>query len=207
MRTKAILPIIAAAINNGSQMYNSGDIKGCAGLYESVSTQLLTQGVDGYPRLAIEEALSRVVNVDFNEKAWLLRYAFDAIISYADQEENTSYTPTGNDITVMDLLDFANIPDSSSWYGLHDSIMGGVSDGKLLLNDKQEAVFSGVVRVEYNGGFASVRQNVNWDVSGFDGFYLDIRSDDPSRYFSFNFKDEMCSRMGGVNFKKKFRAH
>jgi hypothetical protein len=209
MRTKAILPILYATINRGSQMYNEGNISGCSSLYESTSQELLQRGVEGYSKQMLEDALGKSVSSSPNEKAWNLRHAFDAILSYADTEvedlSESSNVPKGEIIT-MDVVDFLNNRDISPWYEMHDGVMGGVSSGKLLLIS-DSVVFTGTVRTEYNGGFASIRRQINLDASGFDGIYLDIRSSTPNRVFSFDIKDSQCQRMGGVNFKQKFRIN
>ena len=227
MKARAIVPIIISAINNGSQMYNAGDISGCAGLYEDTSRFLLTQGIEGFSKTTIESTLASIgENVSENEKAWKLREAFDQILSNANQmderEEDIPFIPSGK-ITVKDILDFSgeNV-DMSPWYGLHDGVMGGISSGSIILESSDSdgtlkgAVFSGTIRTENNGGFASVRRSVDWDVSSFDGFFIDAYSEEATsssssssssapRAYSFNLKDASClNMMGGVNFKMKF---
>lgn len=202
MRTRSLIPLIVAAINSGSQMYNSGDVNGCAALYQATGTQLLQAGLEEPLRGSLEEALSRSQVADSNEKAWLLRHAFDKILEVAASDAPSRPLVPSAAAVYMELLSFESAADASTWYALHDGVMGGVSSGGVQVRDG-EAIFSGQVRTEYNGGFASVRRSVAWDVSGFDGFCIDVRGDG-RRSFSFNIKDALCVSMGGVNLKQSF---
>ena len=57
----------------------------------------------------------------------------------------------------MEIFDFDKKSDMSDWYVVDDVVMGGRSDGNLVLNDEGHAVFHGDVSLENNGGFSSVR--------------------------------------------------
>lgn len=205
MRAQELLPLIALAINKGSVMFNRGDASACASLYEQTSKQMLASGVDGFPKSALQEALNGSISArSDNEKAWILRHAFDSIISYAQSENtiDTTSTPTPIDAVAMRLMD----PSSAVWSSMHDRVMGGVSSGGMHVNIPSDgATFRGTVRTENNGGFASIRSAVKWDTSGFTGLYVDAISEDPSRIFSLNLKDERCQQ-AGVNFKSRFKA-
>jgi len=73
---------------------------------------------------------------------------------------------------------------------LDDVVMGGVSlsgfryeDGAGEKRGTPAGVFSGTVRVENNGGFASVRsKDVAWDLSGAKGIRIRVKSEDGNRY-------------------------
>jgi hypothetical protein len=76
------------------------------------------------------------------------------------------------------LFDFQSTTDSAAWQILNDDVMGGVSTSRFQVLANGGAVFSGVVSLENNGGFASVRSsNVKHDLSGFDAFVLRVRGD------------------------------
>lgn len=47
------------------------------------------------------------------------------------------------------------------WYVTNDTVMGGVSNSSVKINDKGNLVFSGKVSTENNGGFAMVHLPVN----------------------------------------------
>lgn len=55
------------------------------------------------------------------------------------------------------LFDFTNEASLQRWYVVDDVVMGGRSSGSFRLNDDGNAVFSGTVSLENNGGFSSVR--------------------------------------------------
>ncbi|MFK8055223.1 MAG: CIA30 family protein [Saprospiraceae bacterium] len=53
----------------------------------------------------------------------------------------------------------SNGSDSESWYVINDGVMGGVSESKIV--QLEDAVrFEGTVRLENNGGFASMRKEI-----------------------------------------------
>ena len=56
------------------------------------------------------------------------------------------------------LVDFT--PKERRWVSVNDGVMGGVSSGSLAVKNGV-ATFSGRVRLENNGGFASIRSSAN----------------------------------------------
>ncbi len=79
------------------------------------------------------------------------------------------------------LFDFTNptADIKETWGALDDVVMGGVSQSNLRLANKQ-AIFSGIVSTDNNGGFASVRTR-NFqpplDLLGFEGIELRVKGD------------------------------
>ena len=170
---------------------------------------------------------------DHQKSAWALRRGLDTVVdlileppsdepmlfkatkeSAADEEEEEeAQDPTGASTPVVNeaaLFDFAASPQMASrWRSLNDGIMGGVSDGAMLPSmDDACARFTGVVRTENNGGFASVRASFGSgiDLSQFEGFYLDVKPGDDStagKAFLLVVKDEECMTTQ-VNFKAPF---
>lgn len=57
----------------------------------------------------------------------------------------------------MVLFDFNPDQDITPWEIVDDVVMGGQSEGHFKLNDAGNALFSGTVSLENNGGFSSVR--------------------------------------------------
>ncbi|MBT8189154.1 MAG: CIA30 family protein [Bacteroidia bacterium] len=55
------------------------------------------------------------------------------------------------------LFDFDKNSDMDQWYVVNDGVMGGLSKGKLELNEEGHAEFSGFVSTLNNGGFTSIR--------------------------------------------------
>ncbi len=57
------------------------------------------------------------------------------------------------------IFDFTAISDIKNWRIVDDGVMGGKSNGTFALNKEGHGVFSGVISLENNGGFSSVRYN------------------------------------------------
>ena len=64
------------------------------------------------------------------------------------------------------LFDFQASKNPPTWQIVNDDVMGGVSTSKFQVLTNGGAIFSGVVSLENNGGFASVRSSAvrswNW---------------------------------------------
>ena len=55
------------------------------------------------------------------------------------------------------LFDFTGADSAKEWQNVNDNVMGGVSEGKFKITDKKTMEFFGTLKLENNGGFASVR--------------------------------------------------
>ncbi len=55
------------------------------------------------------------------------------------------------------IFDFHTQKNLNQWQVVDDVVMGGKSSGNFKLDPKGNAVFSGTVSIENNGGFSSVR--------------------------------------------------
>jgi len=79
--------------------------------------------------------------------------------------------------TSTTLIDFGG-DDSSKWTVINDGVMGGVSLSKLRPTDQKTGIFSGVLSLENNGGFASVRAAVGHrDLSTYGGLEIRVLGD------------------------------
>ena len=73
------------------------------------------------------------------------------------------------------ILEFS--PNEPTWYVINDGVMGGVSSSSVNV-ENGFLEFSGQVRLENNGGFASVRSApAQYDLSAFRGVKLRVRGD------------------------------
>ncbi|MDP2320503.1 MAG: CIA30 family protein [Acidobacteriota bacterium] len=61
------------------------------------------------------------------------------------------------DLTLAALFEFAAPGAAAAWQTVNDGVMGGVSDGRFRITDRQTLEFYGTLSLENNGGFASVR--------------------------------------------------
>jgi hypothetical protein len=57
------------------------------------------------------------------------------------------------------LFDFADSDAANAWHAIDDRVMGGISHSTLRHDPAGHAVFEGIVSLERNGGFASVRSS------------------------------------------------
>jgi monofunctional biosynthetic peptidoglycan transglycosylase len=55
------------------------------------------------------------------------------------------------------LFAFASPDAAAAWQTVNDGVMGGVSDGRFRITERQTLEFYGTLSLENNGGFASVR--------------------------------------------------
>jgi monofunctional biosynthetic peptidoglycan transglycosylase len=86
------------------------------------------------------------------------------------------------------LFDFTVPTNSPAWQVVNDDVMGGISTSRFefLTNS---AVFTGVVSLENNGGFASVRSlPVRENLTGLDAFVIRVRGD--GRRYKFTVRTE-----------------
>ena len=87
---------------------------------------------------------------------------------------------------IFNFLAATNLP---TWQVVNDDVMGGVSSSKFELLTNGGAVFSGVVSLENNGGFASVRSSLlSENLSSLDTFVLRVRGD--GRRYKFTVRTE-----------------
>jgi len=83
------------------------------------------------------------------------------------------------------LFDFQAATNSRGWEVVNDDVMGGVSTSQFQVLTNGCAVFSGTVRLENNGGFASVRSaTMHENLTGLTAFVLRVRGDGRRYKFS-----------------------
>ena len=73
------------------------------------------------------------------------------------------------------LFDFEGA-DPGRWAAVHDTVMGGRSDGGAEMRDGVLS-FSGNLSLANNGGFASMRNAITFDLAGHSGIRLRVRGD------------------------------
>ena len=99
-------------------------------------------------------------------------------------------------------FNFGSTGNSQNWYAVNDGVMGGLSSG-VLEETNNSIVFSGVVSLENNGGFASIRSTydnyklakfnkveVKYQSSGYDfAMTMEMHKRFYMPYFKFNLPD------------------
>ncbi len=87
------------------------------------------------------------------------------------------------------LFDFPAATNDSAWQVVNDGVMGGVSTSQFQRLTNGGALFSGVVSLKNNGGFASVRSAcVGENLSGLEAFVIRVRGD--GRRYKFTARTE-----------------
>ncbi|MDX1995447.1 MAG: CIA30 family protein [bacterium] len=99
------------------------------------------------------------------------------------------------------LFDFNDPSSRQAWYILNDGVMGGISRSKTEATEEGMR-FSGVVRLENNGGFASIRcQFRPADFSPYTGMMLRVRGD--GKRYGIYFQNNFGPIMHQANFSTK----
>lgn len=95
-------------------------------------------------------------------------------------------------LPVMRLLDFDAPGEAALFSPVDDAVMGGVSSSRFLPGESSVAVFSGVVSLANNGGFASVRtQPRDWGIGAASSFVLRVRGDGKRYRFNVRAADSL----------------
>lgn len=75
-------------------------------------------------------------------------------------------------------FDFDERGAEDKWFSVNDGVMGGISKGGFKITDDASLLFSGVLSLENNGGFASIRsKNVAINLEGASAILVNARGD------------------------------
>ena len=99
------------------------------------------------------------------------------------------------------LFDFSATDDWSGWQVENDVVMGGRSSSKLERSKEGNAVFTGEVSLENNGGFASEQYHFpSKDIKGYKTAVLYLKGD--GKTYQFRLKENLRDRASYIyNFK------
>ena len=76
------------------------------------------------------------------------------------------------------LFDFESGSALVPWPSVDDGVMGGLSKGRMIPTDQGHACFTGLVRLDNNGGFCSIQSpQLTSSLHGYDGITLRVRGD------------------------------
>jgi hypothetical protein len=96
------------------------------------------------------------------------------------------------------LFNSANSNTLSSWFVVDDGVMGGLSQGSIALNEEGNIIYTGVVRIENNGGFSSIHHKfATKDVSKYNFVVLKIKGD--GKNYQFRIKSETSQGFYYIN--------
>ncbi|MEO8795979.1 MAG: CIA30 family protein [Daejeonella sp.] len=91
------------------------------------------------------------------------------------------------------LFDFSSSSDWSVWEIENDVVMGGTSTSKLSRSKEGNAVFTGYVSLENNGGFASMQYHFKTrDISGYHNAVIRLKGD--GKEYQFRIKADLNER-------------
>ena len=212
---------IQNAISKGAPMYNDGNIVGCEKLYMNLLTEMLNPSNVHFSNLdsnlpKVHEHLlntkQKLVKSDnsnqrnsmTDKNAWTLRQCLDTILKMETGESSCSGGVTRNYKSTSKMA-ILLAPNTSGVSILNDGVMGGVSTSIW-----KDGIFSGKVRLDNNGGFASLRNpfQIPMNLSEFDGFYIKAGNMLGPLYenqeFCLIIKDSRCMQSMATNFKMKF---
>lgn len=100
------------------------------------------------------------------------------------------------------LFDFSDTGKAPAWRSNNDGVMGGLSQGSAEVS-KDLMVFSGNLSLENNGGFSSVFQRLDQDLSAYDGIRLKVLGD--GRTYQLRLQSDAMFRPGQpVNYGQEF---
>jgi len=86
--------------------------------------------------------------------------------------------PADADRSTRLILSFGTADEARRWAEVNDSVMGGLSQSKLVFTPSGTALFQGNVSLENYGGFASVRTYpYPYQLGGYEGMALRVRGD------------------------------
>lgn len=89
--------------------------------------------------------------------------------------------------------------DIGPWRSINDGVMGGLSAGGMTQSG-EGLKFSGVISLENNGGFSSVRRSVDLDLSRVTGVRIEVRGD--GREYKFRIRQD--AGFDGISWSADF---
>lgn len=100
------------------------------------------------------------------------------------------------------IFDFNSPESSGEWRIINDVVMGGVSKSSFVLTENGGAKFSGTLSPDNNGGFASVRANVDQDdLNEFAGVIIKVKGD--GNLYNLRFRTDQ--NFDGVSYQARFK--
>ncbi|WP_299443118.1 CIA30 family protein [uncultured Aquimarina sp.] len=91
------------------------------------------------------------------------------------------------------IFDFERNSNLSNWNIVNDGVMGGLSQGKFKINTDGNALFSGTISLENNGGFSSVRYRFTTkEVKGYTKVLIRLKGD--GKKYQFRIKSDAYDR-------------
>ena len=101
------------------------------------------------------------------------------------------------------IFDFKNTNEIEYWRIVNDGVMGGLSKSEIVFSTSNTAIFKGIVSLENNGGFASIRTIPrSYELDGYNGILLRVKGDGKKYQFRLIKND----RFDGVSYRYQFET-
>ncbi|MFW5757571.1 MAG: CIA30 family protein [Bacteroidota bacterium] len=101
------------------------------------------------------------------------------------------------------LFDFGTLHNMADWLIVNDGVMGGLSESRFALSNRNTAVFSGYVTLENNGGFASTRTKaMQFQMDGYKGILIRVKGDGKK----YQFRLRTNNQFDGVAYRYHFET-
>jgi len=101
------------------------------------------------------------------------------------------------------IASFENPSDLRNWGVVNDSVMGGISTSRFEQTADGNLLFQGVLSLENNGGFVSIRNRPgSFDLQNVEGFIIKARGDGRTYYLDLRVSGQMTSG----SFRAAFRT-
>jgi len=106
-------------------------------------------------------------------------------------------------MTALMNLAFTLLAATATWTSVDDVVMGGRSESHAIVTSDSTLLFTGVVSLENDGGFASIRSALqSHDLGAADGIVLRVRGD--GRRYRVSLRTDGPD--GGVQYQAGFEA-
>lgn len=183
----AAAKLLESAINRGAPLYNAGQEKACAAIYETAIQAVLDfpNDLSKEGRRVLRRSLAQIEDeADGAQQAWILRRAMDTVVTEfvgrLRDHASAEVTPSTEERGI-----YSFDKPTPRWKSVNDDVMGGISEGGYTWHDSGVAVFSGSLSLENNGGFSTMRSPAaDMDLDGYDGLVMRVKGDGRSYNFS-----------------------
>jgi len=99
------------------------------------------------------------------------------------------------------FIDFKNLPNSTDWRIINDTVMGGKSKAVFYLNKENNGVFEGTVSTENNGGFSFLRHRFKkLSISKFSKVLILVKGD--GKRYQFRMKSNKNDQYSYITYFK-----
>lgn len=90
------------------------------------------------------------------------------------------------------MADFKGADSAKAWSSVNDDVMGGVSKGGFQITDRGTLLFKGILSLENNGGFASIRSTSKpVDISGMKALAIRAKGDGRTYWIELRVSQQM----------------